>query len=109
MTGDDPPGVGVEPWAIERMRHFANQAMDCVPRQPGVGVKREDIADTARHLWLLRGGIQREGTQDAAVLRTAQQTVQFVQLAALALPTDPSHFAGVPDPLAVHQQEAVAT
>ncbi len=46
--------------------------------------------------------------QKAGVGRAAQQPVQFMQLAALAFPADPARFAGVPDPLAVQQQEAVA-
>ena len=47
--------------------------------------------------------------QKTGVGRATQQPVQFMQLAALAFPTDPSCFACVPEPLAVKQQEAVAT
>ena len=100
---DDPAGGGVEARPVERMRHLADQPVDRVARQPGVGVERDDVADVGGHLWRLPAEVQ-----ETRVGRAAQQPVQLVQLAALAFPADPPRFAGVPDPLAMEQQEAVA-
>ena len=89
---------------VEWVRHLADQAVDRVARQPRVGVERYDVADAGGHAWGLPTDAEK-----ARVGRATQQPVQFMQLAALAFPADPSRFAGVPEPLAVQQQEAVAT
>ena len=99
----DPAGGGVEARPVERVRHLADQPVHRVARQPGVGVERDDVADAGGHRRRLPAEVQ-----EAGVGRAAQQPVQFVQLAALAFPADPPRLAGVPDPLAVQQQEAVA-
>ncbi len=78
--------------------------MHRVARQPGVGIERDDVADAGGHVRRLPVEVQ-----EARVGRAAQQPVQFVQLAALAFPADPARLAGVPDALAMQQQEAVAT
>ena len=33
---------------VERMRHLADQSADRFARQPGIGVERDDVADTGR-------------------------------------------------------------
>ena len=48
------------------------------------------------------------GCDEGRVGRAAQQPIQLVQLAALALPADPAPFAFVPDPPTMEQQEAGA-
>ena len=85
------------------MSHLPDQPPDGVPRQLRVGVERDHVADVRRH-----GGRLRIGVEEGGVGRTAQQPVQFVELAALALPADPPSFAFVPDPPAVKQQKAFA-
>ena len=97
----DPAGCGVEARPIERMRHLADQPAHGVARQPRVGVERDDVA----HVAGTAGGRVHE---ERGVGRAAQQPVQFVQLAALALPADPSPFACVPDAPAMKQQKARA-
>jgi hypothetical protein len=53
---DHPAGIGVEARPVERMRHLADQAMDGVARQLGVGVERDDITDIGRrHTGMLAG------------------------------------------------------
>src|SRR6266446_6520776 len=102
-TGQDAAGVGVEHRPVERMRHLADQPVDSVAWQPGVGIERNDVADAVGHLWSLGAEVEETG-----VCRATQQPVHLVQLAALAFPTDPACFAGVPYPLAVQQQEPVS-
>ena len=86
------------------MRHLADQPAHRVARQPRVGVERDDVADAGGHD---AGGCAVD-VDERRVGRAAQQPVQLVQLAALALPADPPSFAFVPDPPAMQQQEAVA-
>ena len=100
---DDPAGGGVEARPVERMRHLADQAADRVARQLRVGVERDDVANVGR-----REAVAPADRHESGVGRAAQQPVQLVQLAALALPADPAPFAFVPDAPAMEQQEAVA-
>ena len=104
MARHDPAGGGIEVRPVEWVRHLADQAMDRVARQSGVGVERDDVANAGGRGWGLPADADETG-----VGRTTQQPVEFVQLAALAFPADPSRFAGVPEPPAVEQKEAVAT
>ena len=53
-----------------------------------------------------RDGRPGADVDEGGVGRAAQQPIQFVQLAALALPADPPRFAFVPDAPAVQKQEA---
>ena len=85
------------------MRHLADQPPHGVARQPRVGVEGEDIADVLRKRWLGAGQRHERG-----VCGPAQQSVQFVELAALALPANPAPFAFVPNPSAMQQEEARA-
>ena len=96
-----PAGGCVEARPVQRMRHLADQAAHRVARQPRVRVERHDVAD-------IGGRDRRPGADvdEGGVGRGAQQPVQFVQLAALALPADPPRFAFVPDATAMQQQKA---
>ena len=85
------------------MRHLADQAADRVARQSRVGVERDDVANAAGTRWRCPAD-----RHEGRVGRAAQEPVQLVQLAALALPADPPSFAFVPDSPAMEQQEAVA-
>ncbi len=100
MTHHHTAGGDIELRPVERVRHLADQATHRVTRQPRIGVKRDDVADAGGHFWRLPANGQK-----ARVGRAAQQLVQFMQLAALAFPADPSCLAGIPEPLAVEQQE----
>src|SRR6185503_6922018 len=71
--------------------------------QPRVRVQGDDILDTLGHP--RRAPVEAE---ESRVASAAQQAVEFVQLAALALPADPQLLAFVPDPSAMEQQEPVA-
>ena len=46
---DDPPFSGIEARPVKRMRHLADKAPHRVPRQPRIGVKRDDVANIGRH------------------------------------------------------------
>ena len=85
------------------MRHRPDEAVDRFPRQLRVGVERDDVADVA--------GGDRGATgcaQKRRIGRPAQQTIQLVQLPALALPPHPRLLPLVPDPPAVKNEEALA-
>ncbi len=93
----------IEAGTVQRVRHLPDQPLHDVARQPRVGVERDHVANA--------GGNQRGGIavgDEARVGGAAQQAVQLVQLAALALPADPLAFALVPEPAPVQQQEAIA-
>src|SRR5579862_937951 len=77
--------------------------MDGIAWQPGVGVERKDVADATGY-----GRCRSTEVDKTGVGSAAQQPVQLVKLAALALPADPACFAGIPNTLAVQQQEASA-
>ena len=93
----------VEARAIQRVRHLADQAAHRIARQSRVRVERHDVADIGR-----RDGRPGADVDEGGVGRGAQQPVQFVQLAALALPADPPRFAFVPDATAMQKQKARA-
>jgi hypothetical protein len=88
--------------SVEWVCHLADQATDSVARQPRVGVERDHIADVGGDGWRLPAD-----AHERRVGRSTQQSVEFVQLAALALPPDPSRLAGIPESLAMQQQETV--
>ena len=85
----------VETRPVQRVRHLADQPQHRVARQPRVGIERDDPAHAGRH-----GRVD-----ECRVGSAAQQPVQLVQLAALALPPHPDALAGVEHPAAVQQQE----
>src|SRR6185437_10037729 len=104
MTRHHPAGSNVELRPVEWVRHLPDQAMHRVARQPRIAVERYDVTDAGGYFWRLPTKGQKAGIGCAT-----QQPVQFVQLAALAFPADPLCFPDIPEPLAVKQQEAVAT
>ncbi len=89
----------VEPGPVQRVGHLADQPAHGLPRQAGVGVQGDHIAHALR-----QGG----GSQEGRVGGAAQQPIEFVELAALALPADPAPLSLVPQAFAVQQHEAVA-
>src|SRR5271156_3576424 len=104
MTLDDATKVRVEAGSIQRMRHLADHLARSSARQTRVGVKRDHVAHAV-------GDFRR-----APVLakkggggRAAQQTIQLVQLAALALPSHPAAFGFIPDAPAMKQDESLAS
>ena len=82
------------------MRHLADQATHRVARQSRVRIERHDIADAGRD-----GGRSETHVDESRVGRAAQKPIEFVELAALALPPDPPRFAFVPDAAAVQKEE----
>src|SRR5687767_9544913 len=86
------------------MRHLADQPAHCIAWQSCVGIERDDIPDIGGYRG--RPPVPR---QERSVLGPAQQAVQLMKLAALALPTDPSPFSYVPDAAPMKQQKAVTT
>ena len=93
----------VEARPVQRVRHLADQAAHRIARQSRVGVERHDVTNVGR-----RDGRPCADVDERGVGRGAQQSIQLVQLAALALPADPPPFAFVPDATAMQQQEARA-
>ncbi|EDT03388.1 hypothetical protein BamIOP4010DRAFT_3075 [Burkholderia ambifaria IOP40-10] len=100
---DDAPARRVEYRPVERVRHLADQAAHGIAQQPRIGIERDHVAHVRRHARRL--AFQRD---ERRVRCPAQQPVQLVQLAALALPAHPAPFAVVPHALAVQQQKALA-
>ena len=78
--------------AVERMRHLANQPPNSVTRQPRVRVQRDDVSDVFRGRWRCAAHVHERG-----VCGPLQKPVQFMELAALALPADPAPLALVPE------------
>ena len=84
-------------WALRLAATCAQvEPADCVARQPRIRVERHDVANICGH-----GRRTSVETQKRGVCSTTQEPVQFVQLAALALPPEPPPFAFVPHPLAM--------
>ena len=98
---------------VEGMRYRADQPIDGAARQPRVGVERDHVADVGRHpaqrARATRGSSRARGTRDERRVRCApKQTIQLVELPALALPPHPHLLALVPDPPAVEEEEPLA-
>jgi hypothetical protein len=83
------------------MRDDANQPLRGIARETRVRIEGDAIADERQHVEVadLRG--------EARIRRTAQQAVEFFELAPFPLPADPRLFLGVPLPIAMEQEEAV--
>src|ERR1019366_1528590 len=104
VTLHDPARGGVETRPIERVRHLADQTADGVARQPCIGVECDDVTNVSWNVWT---GGHRAGTRsrwlaevhETGICRTAQQAIQFMQLAALALPAAPPRLPAAPRPL----------
>ena len=93
--------AAVEPGLVQRMRDDANQPLRGIARETRVRIEGDAIADERQHVEVadLRG--------EARIRRTAQQAVEFFDLAPLPLPADPRPFLDVPLPIAMEQEEAV--
>ena len=98
-----PPGGGVETGAIERVGHLPDQAADGVGRHPIVGVEGEHIADASGN-----SGSSSADRQEGRIGGAAREPVQFMQLAALALPAQPSPLPLIPHPAAMEQHEPLS-
>ena len=85
------------------MGHLPDQTPHRVARKSGISIKRDDVTHIVRNI---RHRSVR--CHEGGILRTAQQSVQFVELATLALPPNPALLAFIPDPASVQQQKAVA-
>ena len=103
VTLDDSPAVLVKARRIQGVPHLADQPAHGVSRQPRIGIERDHIAHAGRN-----GGRLAADGQEARVDGAAQQAIQFVQLAALALPTHPDALRFVPQPSPMQEQEAIA-
>jgi hypothetical protein len=79
----------------------ADEAARGVARQLRVGVERDDVTDVGE-----QSGVGRRD-DETRIARAAQQAVELLQLAALALPAHPLPLARVPQPLAVEKVEAL--
>ena len=100
---DDHTGMRIEIGLVERVRHLSDQPPGGPDRQARIRVERDDVADA--------GGQRRHMAIDRHERRiggAAKQPVEFVQLAALALPADPPSFAFVPHAPAMKKEEARA-
>lgn len=69
------------------MVHLADQLRHRIAHQARIGVQRHDIFDTFRN--------DIRAAEERRVLVAAQQHVQLMQLAALALPAHPAASAGL--------------
>src|SRR5262245_11815478 len=80
------------------MRQGPDEPRGGTARQLGIGVERDHEADLGWHLARL--------DQERGVGRAAQQAIELVQLAALALPAHPAPLAVAPETPAVEEIEA---
>ncbi len=88
---------------VQRVRHFRDETPCGAARQLRVGIEDDDIADA--------GGHRRRTAADRNERRVGgatQQSIELVQLAALAFPPDPLALPLVPEPAAMQQQEPIA-
>ena len=100
MARDHAARSGIDLGRIQLVRHLADQAQRRAAGHARVGIERDDIAHIP--------GEPRERVveiQEARVARAAQQPVEFVKLAALALPPHPLALEGVPLAAAVQKKE----
>ena len=96
---DDAPFLRIKARLIEGMCHFADEPARGVARQPRVGIECDDIADIVRH--------GAHDLDEACIVRTPEQAVQFMQLATFTFPAHPGNLGGVPLATAMQQQKAV--
>ena len=96
-------GGRIEPGPAQRVSHLAHQPPRRIPRQPGIRIERYDVADIRRN-----GGGAAAGLDEGGVRCAAQQLVQLVKFAALALPAHPLPLPAAPHPPPMQQHEPVA-
>src|SRR3954454_6423228 len=104
MTFHDAIGSSIEARLVERMSHLADKPPYGVARKHSVGIERDDVADVLRNARRVAVGGYEGGVGSAP-----QQPIQFVQLTALAFPSDPSALALIPYAPAVQEQETIAS
>ena len=97
-------GLRIEGRLVERMGDRPYEACHRAPRQPRVRVERDHVAHVGR-----RGGSRPVGRQEPGGRRAAQEGIQLVELATLALPAHPAAFGLVPGSPPVEQQEPGAS
>ena len=83
---------------IQRMGDRSHHAVRRAPGQFGIGVERNHEADLGKNREI--ADLHRK-----TVVLAAQELIQIEQLAALALPSHPSFFARVVDPVAMEKKE----
>ena len=101
MAVDAATQAGVDLGTVEGVGHLADELDGTAARQARVGIERDDVADAAADL---RDDLGHD--DEACTGDPAQETIEFVQLAALALPAHPFALPGIPDAPAVQQQKA---
>ncbi len=99
-----PAGPRIEGRVVQRMGHRPHEAPHRAPGQPRVGVERDHVAHVRR-----RGRRGPPRGQDAGRRRSAQEGIQLLELAALALPPHPAALGLVPRSLPVEEQESGAS
>ena len=99
-----PAGPRIEGRLVERMGDRPHEAPHRPARQPRIGIERDHVAHVGR-----RGRRGPPGRQDAGRRRAAQEGIQLVELAALALPAHPAALGLVPAALSVEEQEPGAS
>jgi hypothetical protein len=98
----DPAQLRIEVRPVQRMRDDAHQGPRRVARQPRVGVERDAVAHAGQQVPVADDLVERR------IRRPAQQPVQLLELAALALPPHEGALAGIPEPPAMQEKEAPA-
>ena len=100
---NDSTDMRVKPRPIEGMRYGADQSSGGPPWQPRVGIQCDDIADAGRNRRCPTGC-----WHEAGIRGTAQQAIEFMELAPFALPADPLSLALVPAAPAVEKKKSLA-
>src|ERR1700684_4511748 len=101
VTLDHAAAGSIDQRTIESMGHLADQPLGGPTWQTSVGVKGDYVAHSGRY-GLRRSAIREKGS----VGRTAQPTVKFVQLAALAFPSHPFSLRRIPDSSTMEQEKS---
>ena len=97
----DAAGCRIERGPAERVDDDADQLAGDAARQPGVAVERDAVLDVRQDRQVA------DRYREARVGGAAQEPVELLDLAALALPPHPQPFAGVPLPQSMKQEETV--
>ncbi len=84
------------------MGQSADQPPGRLARQDRVGVERDDVANPRELREIVLSTVTKLVSR-----RPAKQAVELVELAALPLPAHPAALDGVPQPLAMEQEEAI--
>ena len=103
VTVDDTLQGFVEFRPIQRMGHLADKPECRISRQSRIAIKGDDVSHIGRHLRHVSG----DG-HERRVAGTAQQPVEFMQLAPFAFPSHPFVFARIEDATAVQKEETTA-